>query len=314
MDNRFMWTTLVHLGSNMWNEEGNLRYRGENRSNRDASPVLRFERNVWDQYMLDLKANGTNTIVLDVGEALFYESHPELAVAGSWSHDRMRAELAKLRAMGFEVIPKVNFSASHDTWLKDYSRMLTTPIYHQVCKDVIDEICDVFDTKYVHIGMDEETASHQRALDVAVIRQYDAWWKDLYHLVKCVESNNARAWVWSDYGYDRIDEYMAKMPKTVVQNVWWYHESETLQVEEYNAIKAIDLLDQNGYDIVPAASVWKRRDNAQILMEYAADHISDEHFYGFMQTTWERPAHGWEHVLKVGNETMSEVKTWYENR
>ena len=78
MENKMIWSTLVHLGNNMWNEEGNYRGRGENRSNRCASPVLRFDRELWDKYMQKLKETGTDTIILDVGEAMRYESHPEL--------------------------------------------------------------------------------------------------------------------------------------------------------------------------------------------------------------------------------------------
>ena len=39
-------------------------------------------------------------VVMDLGEFLEYPSHPELAVKGSWSADRMRAEVKRLRAMG----------------------------------------------------------------------------------------------------------------------------------------------------------------------------------------------------------------------
>jgi hypothetical protein len=45
---------------------------------------------------------------------MVYPSHPELAVKGSWSPEKMKSELARLRALGLEPIPKRNFSASHD--------------------------------------------------------------------------------------------------------------------------------------------------------------------------------------------------------
>ena len=87
MRNDFMWSVLLHLGTNMWNEEGNLRGRGEHRSNRCASPVLLFNRELWDENILKLKAAGANALIIDVGESLFYESHPELAVKGSFTHE-----------------------------------------------------------------------------------------------------------------------------------------------------------------------------------------------------------------------------------
>ena len=72
-----------------------------------------------------------------MGEALAYPSHPELAVKGSWSPEKMRAEVARLKAIGIEAIPKLNFAATHDGWLKDYHRMLSTPEYYRVVSDTI---------------------------------------------------------------------------------------------------------------------------------------------------------------------------------
>ena len=117
-----MWCMLLHLGGNMWNEEGNTRQR-EHNPDAVASPVLRFSKDLWDRYLPKMKEAGINTVVLDIGEGMLYESHPELAVEGSWTREAMTAELEKVRAMGFEVIPKLNFSACHDVWLKEYGRM-----------------------------------------------------------------------------------------------------------------------------------------------------------------------------------------------
>ena len=94
---KFMWANLVHLGSNMWNEEGNTSGR-EHRSTPCASPVFLFDRACWDAHMEELKAAGVNTLIIDIGEALRYESHPEIAVKGAWDHDTMRAEIRKLKA------------------------------------------------------------------------------------------------------------------------------------------------------------------------------------------------------------------------
>ena len=61
-----------------------------------------------------------------------FPSHPELAVKGSWSPERMQKELERLRGLGLEPIPKLNFSAMHDEWLGDYGRMLCTDEYYRV--------------------------------------------------------------------------------------------------------------------------------------------------------------------------------------
>lgn len=288
-----MWAHLVHLGSNMWNEEGNTRGR-EHRSTPSASPVLLFNRELWDSHMKALKNSGVNTLIIDLGEAMLFESHPELAVDGSFDRRAMLEEIERLRAMGFELVPKLNFSACHDAWLKDYSRMLSTPIYYRVCKDLIDEVCSVFKPKYVHIGMDEETAGHQKNFDIAIIRQFDLWWHDLYYFVDCVEKNNARAWVWSDYIWSHTDEYLAKMPKSVIQSNWYYSNKFDSSDEKYAVrLNSFKLLDEHGFDQVPTGSNFSYSDNLELLTKYCKENISGEHLLGMMHSTWERIDHGW---------------------
>ena len=313
-NNEFIWAHLVHLGSNMWNEEGNTRGR-EHRSTPCASPVLRFNRELWDSHMQGLRDSGVNTLVVDLGEAMLYESHPELAVEGSFDRKRMLEEIAKLRTLRFEVIPKLNFSTCHDVWLKDYSRMISTPIYYQVCKDLIDEVCEVFKPKYFHLGMDEENERLQRNFNIAVIRQHELWWHDLYYFVDCVEKNNARAWVWSDYIWNHTDEYLAKMPKTVIQNNWYYSNQFENADEKYAArLKSFELLDRHGFDQIPAGSNFSYADNFELLTKYSKEHISSEHLLGMMHTVWERVDKGWMDKHRAAEQNIADAKAWFESR
>lgn len=57
--------------------------------------------------------------------------------------------------MGFEVIPKLNFSIAHDTWMKDCEKMVPMPKYYEVIKDLIDEVGKIFRPNLFHIGMDD---------------------------------------------------------------------------------------------------------------------------------------------------------------
>src|SRR5690606_30581643 len=99
-----------------------------------------------------------NMAVIEVGNSIKLDSHPEIAIRDAWSTTRLRAELAKIRKLGIEPIPFLNFSATHDLWLKQYSRMLSTEEYYKVCSDVIKEVADLFDKpRFFHLGMDEES-------------------------------------------------------------------------------------------------------------------------------------------------------------
>ncbi|MBE6550493.1 MAG: Tat pathway signal protein [Ruminococcaceae bacterium] len=311
-----MWANLLHLGSNLWNDEGHSRHR-EHRSTPSASPVFLFDRKCWNDHTEELRKIGVNTLIIDIAEAMRYESHPEIAVEGAWDHDMMLAEIKRLTDMGFELVPKLNFSACHDVWLKEYSRMLSTSIYYKVCKDLIDEVCQLFKPRYFHLGMDEETYSNQRFLDFCCIRQFDLWWKDLYYLVDCVEKNNARAWVWSDFAWSDPDAFFSKMPKSVIQSNWYYSgifDGPELTDGHKNRLHIYEKLDEAGYDQVPTGSVWSAMENFEGLTKYCTEHISDKSFMGMMQTTWERIDPNWMHVHEKAIKTITDAKTWYENR
>ena len=67
-----------------------------------------------------------------------------VAIPGAWSKDKLKAELDRLRGIGLTPLPKLNFSACHDIWMKDYSRMLSTKPYYEFCKDIITEVAELF--------------------------------------------------------------------------------------------------------------------------------------------------------------------------
>ena len=135
----FNWGMLVHFMTNWMFEEGN-KIAEENHYEvwkNPASPKMRFDYKVYREYLADMKKCGVNTIVIDVGDALKYKSHPEIAVEDAFTYEEMERELDYMAEMGFEVIPKLNFSAAHDVWMKEYSRMVSTKKYYEVVKDLI---------------------------------------------------------------------------------------------------------------------------------------------------------------------------------
>ncbi len=250
-----------------------------------ARPYLRFDAKVWDDLVVQMAEAGLNMLLIDLGEGVRYASHPELAVRGSWTIGRLRRELEKLRKLGLEPIPKLNFSACHDAWLGPYARMVSTDTYYGVCKDIIAEVVDLFDTpRFFHLGMDEETAQHQRQYEYVVIRQHDLWWHDLLLFVEQVEKTGSRAWVWSDYVWQHAEEFARKMPSSVLQSNWYYGASFSLK--DFR-VRAYLELEKHRYDQVPTGSNWRCDVNFERTVRFCTKHIAPKRLLGFLQTSWE---------------------------
>lgn len=169
-----MWGLLVHLSMNI------------------ALPIkneIPFDDDFWTYILEESVKTGINTIILDVGDGIEYESHPEIALKNAWSRDRVRSEVKRCKDMGIALIPKLNFATPHDHWLGEYARMVSSSIYYKVCNDLIKEVYELFDKpEYIHIGMDEEDARHVAKHDYAVYRQGELYWHDLRYLVDCVKT------------------------------------------------------------------------------------------------------------------------------
>src|SRR5262245_57742918 len=147
---------LLHLSYNMWGDWENPAVKGKYWA---CKPYLRFDEKLWNDLLEEMRKRKFNMVVIDVGDGIEYASHPEISVKNAWSHDKLKSELKKMRDMGLEPIPKLNFSTCHDQWLGPYARMVSTPEYYKVCEDVIAECIDLFDKpRFFHLGMDEEEA------------------------------------------------------------------------------------------------------------------------------------------------------------
>ena len=302
--NERLWGLVFHLGTNMWSDvrvadrvtEGPRKWGGA-----DGwalySDTMRFDESFWREVTARMAAKGLNTIVLDLGEGLYYPSHPELAIKGTWSVAKMKDELNRLRDMGFEVVPKLNFSAGHDTWLQQYERMLSTERYYTVCRDVIRDAVDTFGgPAYFHMGYDEETAQHQSTYNYCVVRQGELWWHDFDFFVETIRETGARPWMWSDKIWHSREEFLKRVPKDVLQSNWYYGYSfdvEKIPVEHRERIRAyveaFKWLEDAGYEQVPTgmtqpkdeANGWKRG-----LVEHCMKTIAPERFKGMLNSVW----------------------------
>ena len=293
---------LLQLGRNMWCEWLPKAVQSGIRPRYRPDLKLSTRDDLWRRATDRMAERGLNMLVMDLGEGLVYPSHPELAIEGSWSPEKLRDEIVRLRGLGIEAIPKLNFSATHDGWLKDYGRMLSTPEYYGVVKDVIRDTVEVFGTpRFFHIGYDEENTEHAKNRNYFVMRTGDLWWHDFLFTVKCVEECGSRPWVWSDYGWHH-EEYFVRCPKNVVQSNWYYDESnanfslDPKKNAHYDRLVEFDKLEKAGFDQIPCGTNWvgyqRQKDGVGAddvigkLVKHCRVHVSGSHLLGFLMAPW----------------------------
>ena len=287
-----IWAALLHFGMNMWCDQPVKAYKDYTQEDLDLIAVadhLRFDETVWRKVTDRMAKVGMNMVVIDVGEGIRLKSHSELAVRGSWTIECFRAELDRLRKMGLEPIPKLNFSAAHDTWLKDYGRMLSTPEYYRVCEDVIAEVGEIFDRpRFFHLGYDEENWKCQRLCAYAVVRQGEQWWHDFLKISGFAEKHGMRPWIWSDYAWDHEEEFMRRMPRSVLQSNWYYgtHFEASKNAHRVIRCKTFGRLSDAGFDEVPCGSNYESDENIGALVSYCDKNVAPERLKGYLMAPW----------------------------
>ena len=287
---------LLHVGTNLWTDVPEPEDMPPQDAHVFLHPEVRFSEAVWREAVERMVRAGVDRVVMDLGEAVVYPSHPELAIPGSLSPDWFRHEVARLKGLGVEAIPKLNFSAAHDAWLGEYSRMVSTPEYYRVCSDLIGDVAEIFGRpRLFHLGYDEETAQVQRNYAFSVVRQGGLWWHDFLWFVGEVERRGMRPWIWSDYYWGHREDFLARMPRSVLQSNWYYGpDLETPPRElEIRQVRTYDELDRAGFDQVPCASTWVRTGNFAATVDYCRRRLSPERLKGFLMAPWRPTTEAW---------------------
>lgn len=298
-----IWALFTQLGQNMWFLE---------------NEKVHFDDEAWNEIVERSAEAGINMMVLDLGEGVHYGSHPELAHPGAWTRERVRSEVKRLRKKGIELIPKLNFSAMHHLWLGDYRRMLGLPKYYEVCRDLIQEVYNLFDKpRFIHLGMDEEDDSQFfEKLDLVAFRRGELLWHDLQFLCDCVSDMGAKPWIWADICFEYPEEFRKRITAgSVMLSPWYYSalkEEHFTLIKDYPAdnkeeyFKGMTYVEEHpfrtrflnnavpaakdGYDILPCVSNWGNCPyNADDHVDYFINNTPKEKLAGFITAPW-KPA------------------------
>lgn len=305
-NNKKIWAGLLHLSMNFaihLNRFGGFQNR------------FHINEEIWNETLTKMAAAGMNMVVISLEDAIKWKSHPEIALEDGWSVEKLADELDKIRKLGMEPIPLLNFSAAHDGWMREYSKMVSTKTYYNFCKGLIREICDIFNKpRFFHLGMDEETYGNQVNFDLIIIRNKNLWWDDLDFFCEQVTLGGARPWVWSDYAWHNPELFFKKMPKSVVQSNWYYgstHDRSILSDRNRRAVTTYIDLESHGYDQIPTGSRHDNRDSILSTVKFCTDNISDQHLLGFLQSFWKPTTEQFRRMILDGVELTGEAKRWY---
>ena len=293
MKKNFYWGFMLMLSNHMWSDETTKPsgWYGHRR------PYVYSENNntdiaVWDEVVAHMAKNKLNMMLIDVGDGIKYESHPEISAPDAWDKDFLKKKLDEMRAVGITPIPKLNFSCAHDTWLKKYRRLISTPEYYSACSDLIKEVAELFGSpELFHLGFDEETAPDQVNYEMATVRGEKLWWHDLNFFAKECEKAGSRPWIWSDYIWGHRDLFLERMSHEIVQSNWYYgrfrdnpdyYPKEPLWLETY------ELLDKHGFEQIPTGASWRDVRNVEHTVAHCKYKLSEDLVLGVLAAPWLR--------------------------
>ncbi|MBQ6823912.1 MAG: hypothetical protein IJP27_04610 [Clostridia bacterium] len=284
---------LLHLGSNMWCKKGRKGASIKDWEDFAYREEMFCQKEVWSRITALLPKLGFNTVMIDIGEGVRLDSHPELALPGSWSKEELRAELARLRELGLNPVPKFNFSAGHSAWMGDWAFRIGTPEYDVFCKEIIEETIALFDTPTLfHIGMEEEDYESQKGNYIAVVRTPVKKTRDTKYLFDIIMSHGVRPALWMDRttleqfgGAEKVRE---NMPREVLFFTWNYgmHRDFPTLEQASDYIQMIHEFASLGYDIIPTTSTWSWHLNTKEVMTACKKFMPDERMAGFMTASW----------------------------
>ena len=278
---KFMWAYLAHFGMKLWEQ-------------RCHYTDLKVDDSMWFSLTERAAKVGVNVFVFDLGEGMVFPSHPELAVRGSWEPERIQDEIARMKKMGMMAVPKLNFSSTHDQWLGKWRNYLSTPEYFQACSEILRDVADVFsESPLIHIGFDEETFKMQdiNKFEYKRIRSGNVWWHDFLWFVAEVEKYGMRPWIWSDLCWEHKDEFIMRMPRSVLQSNWYYwadgFDFAKMKKESHKTmVETFATLEKSRYDQMPCGSTFACRENFGDLIAHCRNVIKGDRLKGFFMAPW----------------------------
>jgi hypothetical protein len=206
-----------------------------------------------------------------------------------------------MRALGIEPIPKLNFSTCHDTWMKQYRRMISTPAYYQFCADVIREVCEVFDhPRFFHLGCDEALPFDFSKESIDALCDY------VGGIATELRAKGRRAIVWGDMFLYRHPEYEPKnnytcaAPSAEVERYFLSRLDRSIVIADWEywapvaPVETASVFQKAGFDTLLCPS-----DVGIENTKAALSTVTEQSLMGFLHTTWHTLSRGMPYVTAM---------------
>ena len=293
MKDRRKWACLLQLSSNWGGDRPAEKFELDyDKEVHGLSSKRMFDQKSWRRAIDQLGAIGADWVIIDILDGVKFDSHPELAIEGTWEKAKFLEELAYIRSLGMTPIPKLNFSTTHDAWLGDYHRMVGTKPYYDVCRDLIVESYEMFGKPgFFHLGMDEEEPGmNGDDRDFVVIRQGEAWWHDLFYYFGVCDEIGARPMMWICADKSTMPQFAKRLPKNVLCCI---DANGYLAVPPDASPSRLEVglgLAEAGYEVVINGSNWACDTNLRDTVAWVERKIKDKSkIFGCLMSPWYPP-------------------------
>lgn len=248
-----------------------------------------FEKDAFHKMTEEAKSFGFDTLVLELAEGIMYESHPELAIEGSMPRDEFKAELDRLKGMGFGLIPLVDFSPAKNAWMQGLG-YVGTKRYENACEDILREVIELFEKpEYVQLGFEDESFSAQEDNAVINKRHFEKRIADANRLFDICREYGVKPWIWMSEkileSYGGEEEFRAGIPTDVTVTSLAFKRVQEYHIKEKRADKSMMLvkdLAEWGYPQIPMASTWLYHAVPNQAFSFYTKHCDGSKFAGFL--------------------------------
>ena len=275
----------------------------------------------------ELAPRKVNTLIVRVDYSYQFTSHPELFDSFSLSKADIKKMVNASKKNNIRIIPQINL-LGHQSWASRIGKLLAVypqfdetpyvsmpekyewpnadnlycksycplhPGVHKVVFDLVDEICEVFETNAFHAGMDEVFyLGEDKCPRCSGRDKAELFAGEVRTLNDHLAAKNRQLWIWGDRlidgkttgiglweaSYNNTHRAVDMIPKDVVICDWHYERADKTPV--YFAMKGLNVITCPWR--VPSLAVQQTEDMVKFRKESTKE--MQPRFYGMMQTVW----------------------------